>query len=266
VRTSLGHPARSGVRSLPVAAGREATSARQFGATRVLWIADDTPAHLRTNVTRSRPGRSSSPKRPGTLTTDACLADTLSSLPTLNHARRHRRPVLPTRFLRSRTLRWVMLMVLSPVMLMGLFRGSAFQLHGHDDHGVHAHAVGGSDQGPLVDADHDIRHGHRHPHVPADSTSPVGVPITDHSESPEGLLVSVPDHDQLPIGRGLDLSTVWSKIAAFAVFDIFAPLWPDLDRRMGSPGGGLPCEGPPRCLCALSAGDRLVRTSRALLI
>jgi hypothetical protein len=94
---------------------------------------------------------------------------------------------------------------------------------------------------------------HDHDHGPGSS-------IPDDDEPGTG--VSVPDHEQLR-GRGAGLGVAFSSMAAAA-----SP-WARPARVNPGRFGGLPMRSVsalPLDVCALRAGDRLVRTSLALLI
>jgi hypothetical protein len=166
-------------------------------------------------------------------------------------------------------MRWLGLIILIPTLLMGILGGTQFLAHGHGDHGVHVHHlhVPPLDTSALRsthDALHHVAHdGHTHPTAPQPPWAhDAGATFPDHT-SPRGALISLPDHDQLParqvdLGRHLQLATP----APVAIFDV--PAAPQLKHHIGSPGGR-PAVGPLD-LHATSAGERLLRTSRALLI
>lgn len=167
--------------------------------------------------------------------------------------------------MRSDVIRWLAVVVLAPMMAMGTFGGAQFLAHGHDDHGTHLHPVGPLKGAELAAADHADHHGHDHAVPPSDCSVPCDGDEREEEpgEVPEGVIVSIDIHKQLPT-RGTDLgkSLLPAVMCVIAVFVI--PPSPDLDRHVGSPGGA--ASGVPLDLVALSASDRLVRTSRALLI
>jgi len=168
------------------------------------------------------------------------------------------------RFLRSPVARCVMAVVLIPMMVITAFGGTTFLAHAHVGHGTHLHAVATRDADRFCAEQHDALHASGsadHDHKPAD---------TDHKhdfpspvEEPEGLVITIPDHE-IVAPRGVDVASVLKAVQV--VQFPTSVLWetPDIAEVIGSPGGAsLP---GPRHLCALSAGQRLVRTSRALLI
>jgi hypothetical protein len=179
------------------------------------------------------------------------------------------------RWMRSDAIRWLAVTIFAPLVAMGALGGSAFLAHRHDHHGMHLHPVGGIDGGKLAAADHAADHGHDPATDP--EHGPDALPLyspadgdegcndsddgqgDDQDELPNGVIVSFADHDLLP-SRGIDFEKTPSLarrfIIALAAFAI--PPSPDLDRHIGPP----PSE-PPN-LRALSAGDPLVRASRAL--
>ncbi|GMV26740.1 MAG: hypothetical protein AMXMBFR58_27710 [Phycisphaerae bacterium] len=168
------------------------------------------------------------------------------------------------RLMRSDAMRWLAVVVLAPMMAMGTLGGAQFLSHGHDDHGTHLHPVGPLKGAELAAADHADDHGHDHAVSASDSPAPCdgdedGLP----GEVPEGVIVSIDVHKQLPT-RGTDLSKSLLPAVMFVIAVFVVPPSPELDGHVGSPGGA--GGGGPLDLVALSASDRLVRTSRALLI
>jgi hypothetical protein len=128
---------------------------------------------------------------------------------------------------------------------------------------MHLHPVRALDGGKLAAADHAADHGHDHRGGPAETPADQGDDRHDQGRAPDGVLVSLPDHKQVP-ARGADLGQALAPATSFVGLAFLAPPPPILDRRIGSPGG--PPGGGPLSLRALSAGDRLMRTSCALLI
>ncbi len=135
--------------------------------------------------------------------------------------------------------------------------------HGHDEHGIHLHPVKALDRVTLTAADHADHHGHDHAAVPSDDALSETDACDDFTEVPDGVVVAFDDHKQLPT-RGIDLSKSLAPIAVFMAAVFALPTSPDVDRHIGSPGGSW--RNGPLNLFALSANDRLVRTSQALLI
>lgn len=168
------------------------------------------------------------------------------------------------RLMRSDVMRWLAVVVLAPMMALGTFGGARFLAHGHDDHGTHLHPVGQLKGAELTAADHADDHGHDHAVQPSDCFVPGdGDEGELPGEVPKGVIVSIDDHKQLP-PRGTDLGKSLLPAVMFVMAVFLMPPSPDLDRHIGSPGGA--SSGGPLDLVGLSASDRLVRTSRALLI
>lgn len=179
-------------------------------------------------------------------------------------------------------MRWLAAVVLAPMLMLGALGGTTFLAHKHDGHGLHLHAADTAARALLSAADHRAAHRvgdcavdpeagggadqeYRHSRSPSSENGPL---IDDsrpgeRDQAPDGLLVSLPDHEQLPT-RGIDLSKNLTPAVVSILAELLVRPPPDLDRRIGSPGGLSGCG--PLDLSALSAGDRLVRTSHALLI
>lgn len=177
---------------------------------------------------------------------------------------------------------WLAVVVLTPLLMLGALGGTTFLAHRHDGHGLHLHAADTATEVERSAADHRAAHrmgdcpfdpaagaaaDHRHGHAGSscsESGPPSQVDRPDETHhAPDGLLVSVPDHEQL-LRRGIDLSEAFPPGAVLISAAPVAPPPPDLARQIGSPGGLRGCG--PLDLRALSAGDRLVRTSCALLL
>lgn len=154
-------------------------------------------------------------------------------------------------------------MILTPLLVLAPLGGSTFLSHGHDEHGAHLHAAGLLHGGMLALADHAKDHGHEHsmpPKLASDGEQESG---SEQGEVPEGTIVSLAQPKQLP-QRSLDLAQALCPSALMAIAIMVMPAAPHLERQAGSPGGLL--DGEPSNLRPLTAGERLVRTSRALLI
>gem|GEM_PF-4114356 len=169
------------------------------------------------------------------------------------------RPFL-RRGMRSRALRCAMAMVLIPLLVLSVFGGTVFLIHDHGDHGhVHAAAI---KAGRFSAAETFAAH-----HCKSESTDPA---VSDIERDPlellctsEGLVVSIPDQD-LAAARGVTAVSILCDFQLATAVVVLCWIPPDIIDEMGSPGGM--CSQGPRHLCALSAGQRLLRTSRALLI
>ncbi len=162
-------------------------------------------------------------------------------------------------------MRCLLVAVLIPILALGTFGGTQFLAHSHDEHGLHLHAVGQLKGDRLAAAIHADHHGQDRAVQPSDWTDPCddGECREGLDDEPEGVIVSIDVHKQRPT-RGTDLaaSLLPAVMLTIAVFEMSPSL--DLDHCIGSPGGAL--GGGPLDLVALSASDRLIRTSRALLI
>jgi hypothetical protein len=167
------------------------------------------------------------------------------------------------RMMRADAMRWLVLVVLMPMLSLGALGGLAFLAHGHDDHGMHLHPVNALDRVSLTAADHADHHGHDHATVPSDDSFSDFETSDDLREVPDGVVVAFDDHKQLPT-RGIDLSKSLTQIAVFMATVFVLPTSPDVHRHIGSPGGS--GRYGPLHLFALTANDRLVRTTQALLI
>lgn len=181
------------------------------------------------------------------------------------------------RFLRSQWTRCLLTALLVPMLVLAGFGGVTFLAHAHDGHGSHLHAAASVDAARLAATEH--LHAHsvgvtacEYPAVPASrvghkhdlgskslrgSDGPVPV------EAPTGLIISIPDGEQLGSrfidwSQQLDIVKVSRDALAYSY-----PL-PHVVYEEGSPGG--PLTASARHLASFTAGQRLVRTSHALLI
>jgi hypothetical protein len=181
----------------------------------------------------------------------------------VSSTRRTRQPGHFTRLTRSEVTRWLAVVLLAPLLALGTLGGQQFLAHGHDEHGTHLHPVLMADGGQFDAADHADHHGHEHPGTPPEAPGEED-DGGDSDQVPNGVRVSLPGHKQLP-ARGMSIGKTLSLIpAAVVLTPSVTVLLPDPNQRAGPPRG-LPGRGPMH-LQRLSAGDRLVRTSRALLI
>lgn len=171
--------------------------------------------------------------------------------------------------MRSDVMRWLTVAVLAPIMALGAIGGERFLVHSHDEHGTHWHPLNAPNDTELGTADHAHQHERGHAAPASDCTflcdrdQDRDGPDEEPCEVPEGVIVSIDVHKQLPT-RGTDLGKSLLSAATLMIAVFAMPPSPDLERHIGSPGGSL--GGGPMDLIALSASDRLVRTSRALLI
>jgi hypothetical protein len=101
------------------------------------------------------------------------------------------------RFLRGEVARWFAAIVLIPILAMGNLCGAKFVSHGHDDLGVHLHAL--AFVGALGHADHAEDHGHDHGHDHGVASETYGGDAEwsgEHDPLPPCVVVSLGDHQQ----------------------------------------------------------------------
>ncbi len=158
------------------------------------------------------------------------------------------------------------MVVLAIVMLTAvarIFTGTAILRHDHHELGSHTHAV------PAAMVEHAISACHAEDHAASDVVNYAhdGGAMCDSGDQCAGgcdITVISLVTDPHPLARRVvlpvdDLAASWMAIAAW---HLFAP--PEAGSDPGAPGGRN--AHMPRHLCALTAGQRLVATSRALLI
>jgi len=165
--------------------------------------------------------------------------------------------------MRSDAARWLAVLLIAPILVFGASNGATLLAHGHDEHGMHMHAVWVFDDGKLAAADHADDHCHDHAAVPSEVPGDGEQDGEKLADVPCGIIVSFNVHMQLPT-RSVDREKILSPAKVFAIVACVVPTLRDLDLHVGSPGGAL--NGGPMNLLALRACDRLVRSSRALLI
>jgi hypothetical protein len=177
---------------------------------------------------------------------------------------RHSQPARSlTRVLRSDVARWLVALLIAPILVLGSSSWGTFLAHDHDEHEMHLHSVGVHEDRKLTVADHADDHGHDHAPRPSDVPTDEEQGGTQLAEVPGGILVSFDTCKQLP-ARAFELGKSLSPAVIFAIIAFVLPRSPDLDPHVGSPGGAF--DGGPMNLLALRASERLLRTSRALLI
>jgi hypothetical protein len=136
------------------------------------------------------------------------------------------------------------------------FAGTAILLHDHHDLGSHTHAAPMMAIAGASGAWHADHH-EDEPGFPANENG--GYSIEDTG----GTVISVTTDPHLPARQAatpVDLR--FKSLATVASWILLVP--PYVGPEPGSPGGGV--SSSPCHLCSLTAGDRLVATSRALLI
>lgn len=181
------------------------------------------------------------------------------------------------RVFRSQWARCVLAVALIPILVLGAFGGTTFLAHAHDGHDSHLHASPSIEEARLSAEQHRLAHalgiaacdgGHAGSDGLPNSGEVPAEPIENPDfpapvEDPSGLVITIPDHEQL-VSRGIDLSQ--TRQAAQVLHCALAWFWaqPHVEQDEGSPGGSIACG--PMHLTALTASQRLVRTSNALLI
>lgn len=161
-------------------------------------------------------------------------------------------------------------------LMLGMLGGFSVVSHSHDGHGVHWHAAKSPEAATILAAAHleahrseqaDASHAHfddycpGHQHREHDAETPDNQPAEgDHG----GLLVTVPDHEQ--VNRRAGEVVLAASTESVSVPPLPEPgLSPAIIDALSEPvfrGRS----AVPRHLCALRASERLVATSRALLI
>lgn len=181
------------------------------------------------------------------------------------------------RVIRSQWARCLLTAVLIPILVLGAFGGTTFLAHAHDGHDAHLHAGPSIEVARLSADQHLLAHAlgvatcdgvHAGHNGHSKSGEAPVEPIEDPDfpapvEDPSGLVITIPDHEQL-VSRGIDLSQTLQ--ATQVLHCALAWFWaqPHVEQDEGSPGGSI-ASGPLH-LSALTAGQRLVWTSNALLI
>lgn len=193
-----------------------------------------------------------------------------------------------SRLVRAEALRWFAAFAMIPILILTTFGGTTLLAHSHDGHSTHFH-VGSSVAAAREQANqHRIAHatGAAHCETPspqpqstcsdhshsayeplvqscAEHATPGNEPLAPLDESPDGLIISVPDQDPLasaPItvpqfqsSGELIASLAFCLLAESDSFDLSAQA-PRLATDV------------PRQQCALPTTARIVSTSRALLL
>jgi hypothetical protein len=149
------------------------------------------------------------------------------------------------RFVRSGWMRGVLAAALIPMMFLWGFGGTTVIAHAHHGHDTHLHVAMSEEAVRLSAEQHHLA-------------------LTSGGDDCDfNLVFSIPDHE-LMTSRGINLSATpkLAQIIPIALYWIWAQ--PCVSEQLGSPGGCPP--SALRHLYALTVGQRLVRTSQALLI
>ncbi|MFM9957599.1 MAG: hypothetical protein ACKVZJ_05965 [Phycisphaerales bacterium] len=173
----------------------------------------------------------------------------------------------------------IVLVCMFPAFVVGSFRGTTLLAHAHHGHGTHLHAASSQAAARQLAAEHvaaheaaHAHHEHDHDHPSDHDRRPCGIPLSGDSDTPmnnpadddhDGVLVTVPDHEQMNQRSGAELPRDHSVVVA--VWAAWSHAWIATAETSSSTRAG-PFEGPPRHLCALTVRRRLVATSGALLI
>lgn len=193
----------------------------------------------------------------------------------MNRDRRLHSTFRLSRLGRSDAARWLAIVLFAPLLVLGVFGGAQFLTHGHAQSGLHLHPVVAIEGGGLVMADRSCHEGHTHAPLPVAADCAGGANHAGHAHAisdndcheprpVHGVILSWPELEHL-LSRGVDLGDLLCAVPVYipAIFvlpslsDDAAIVW------IKSPG---PSSHGPASLCALSARDRLVRTSTALLL
>lgn len=178
--------------------------------------------------------------------------------------------------MRTKCARVAFALAIIPTLVLGAFGGTTFVAHSHDGHGSHLHASSSLVDAQLEAEQHLLAHASgiatcddpefsrgcaEHDEEPAEHGEGPHHPLP--IEEPGEIVITIPDHEQI-VARGIDLARTLEASDALQCF--LACLWTqtDLSEETGSPGGWVVV--PAHYLSAFTAGQRLVRTSQALLI
>lgn len=162
-------------------------------------------------------------------------------------------------------------------MVLQVFGGVTYLAHAHDGHGTHLHIAGSRDAAISVARGHVAFHAAGHTHDEAVSSGgcnhaetahpdhihavpSVSISPADHQGEPHGLLVTIPDHEQVNARAISAVAPPQPVNMLVAMAWVLAPL-PDTSESQGSPGGRAQVH-----LAGMTASQRLVRTSGALLL
>jgi len=174
------------------------------------------------------------------------------------------------RFVRLEMVRWLVVLLIAPLLVLGALSPVTSHTHCMDEPGVQLHLAVEFEYGVRVGACHGDDHGHRHVHHCGHSHAQGlldfasgGEPNLDECDTLPCYLVGC----FVPVAvlqRSFDSVRTLRAVTTFVLVAFVLPRSPDLDRSLGSPGGL--SGGKPMDMLAITASDRLVRTSRALLI
>ncbi len=177
----------------------------------------------------------------------------------------------------QRGLRGGIALLLVPLMVLQVFGGVTYLAHAHDGHGTHLHIAGSRDAAITVARSHVAFHaaGYTHKETSqaancdhaddahadhAQAITQASILPSDHQGEPHGLLVTIPDHEQVNVRAVSAVSAPQPVSMLVAMAWVLAPV-PDVSQNQGSPGGQAYMH-----LAGMTASQRLVRTSGALLL
>lgn len=189
-------------------------------------------------------------------------------------------PRLLRRFTRPDWLRAALAVVMVPIMVIGIFGGTTILAHSHDGHHTHVHAAPSKVAARIVadlhkdahrigarcdlDAPRTAHADEPHEDPPADPGCPSHAPEgPDSKHAPDDTVVLIPDVEQIVVRAG-ELAAELKLAVAIAIDHLRISVPPVLSDQIGSPGGH--ASSAPWHLRALTAAQRLIRTSQALLI
>ncbi|HEX2837905.1 MAG TPA: hypothetical protein VHN77_07245 [Phycisphaerales bacterium] len=177
----------------------------------------------------------------------------------------------------QRGLRGCIALLLVPLMVLQVFGGVTYLAHAHDGHGTHLHIAGSPDAAITVARSHLAFHAAGHTHHESSQASgcdhaddahadhahtfaQASILPADHQGEPHGLLVTIPDHEQVNARAVSAVAAPQPVNMLVAMAWVLAPV-PDVSQNHGSPGGQAHMH-----LAGMTTSQRLVRTSGALLL
>lgn len=181
------------------------------------------------------------------------------------------------RLTRSKAVRWTLIALLAPVLLLGTFDGASLVAHSHGGRGTHFHATASRQAAMVLAQEHQLAHssgaGHcddagtgnaaSHEHEERTNTCEVTPAHLIASECSHDVLLTVPDHEQLR-PRNADL---WDVLKIGVGMEYVLALWKcEATVLLGAASPHFHDSAGPQHLCSLHACLRLLRTSHALLI
>lgn len=176
----------------------------------------------------------------------------------MSRSHSNRRPSPFSDALRSCAARWLAVLLLTPLLVLSSFGGTRCLTHAHD---------GRDSVAATAQAQSATHRGLDACQFHCESDRPADVPVNEPAEPQDSpcILVALPDQDQLP-SRAVEIERPVSTEDAFAAALSLVLALPEFDPLCVAPDGRPTSSRGPAHLLALRVGDRLVRTSCALLI